>query len=140
MNRNVLWTLGAVMMVAVALAFAGKATEALSAFNRAIRLSPNCPANFLRYLGVCYHSMNENELAMSTLKKAVEIFPESTSTKIWLVSTLVEEGFDDESKQVAEEIMRIDPGFSASGFQLKFKDATLNEKLHRNLLKAGLPE
>jgi hypothetical protein len=85
--------------------------------------------------------MNENELAISTLKKAVAISPDSMANKIWLVSALVEEGFVDDAEQVAEEVMRTEPKFSAAdGIQTRFKDATLNERILRNLLTAGLSE
>jgi adenylate cyclase len=128
-------------VLGVTLTFAGKAEEALGPLTRAIRLCPNSPANFLRYLGVCYHLMNENELAISTLKKAVAISPDSMANKIWLVSALVEEGFVDDAEQVAEEVMRTEPKFSAAdGIQTRFKDATLNERILRNLLTAGLSE
>ena len=128
-------------MLAVVLTYAGDADEAVEMFKKAIRL---CPLNFawyLYYLGMCYYSICELDLAISTLRKAVVLEPDSAFGRVWLTSALIDAGLVEDARQVAREIMRVDRKFSVTNWRgAQFRDTTLNKKIFDNLLTAGLPE
>lgn len=84
--------------------------------------------------------MKEHDLAISTLKEAVQREPESAHFRLWLVSALMEAKHLDDAETVAREVMRIEPGFSTRIWEeLCFKDADLNDRISENLRRAGLP-
>jgi len=127
-------------MLAVVLTYAGDADEAVEMFKKAIRL---CPLNFawhLYYLGMCYYSICELDLAIRTLRKALVLEPDSTFGRVWLTSALIDAGLVEDARQVAREIMRVDRKFSVTNWRgAQFRDTTLNKKIFDNLLTAGLP-
>lgn len=128
-------------LLGVVLTYAGNANEAVDVFKKAIRLCPFNFAWYFAYLGMCYYSMNELDLAMSTLRKAVVLESDSTYGRVWLTSALVDVGLMEDAKRVARDITRIDRKFSVANWHgAQFKDVTLNKRILESLLKAGLPE
>ncbi len=127
--------------LAIVLTYAGNADEAVELFKKSIRLSPLDFAWLLSYLGMCYCSTGELDLAISTLRRAVALEPDSTFGRAWLTSALVTAGMNEEAEQVTRDIMRIDRRFSASRWRgAQFKAVTINEQVLENLRQAGLPE
>jgi adenylate cyclase len=123
-----------------ALTFAGRPDEAVEVYKRAIRLSPIYPAWYLVGLGVCYYSMNELDLAISTLREAIARDPDPSFAKIYLASALMDAGSVEDAKQLAREVMRFERNFSVETWHgVQFRDATIKEKMIDNLIKAGLP-
>jgi adenylate cyclase len=127
-------------MLAAVLTYAGDADEAVEMFKKAIRL---CPLNFawhLYYLGMCYYSICELDLAIRTLRKALVLEPDSAYGRVWLTSALIDAGLVEDARQVAREIMRVDRKFSVTNWRgAQFRDTTLNKRIFDNLLTAGLP-
>lgn len=120
----------------------GQYQKALERMKRAMRLSPIFPPFYSGMLGTCYHLMGDNELAVQHLKEAVKREPDGPAIKPWLTSALIETG-QDEAKTVAEDILRIEPDFSATKWAETFRffpDETAVERILANLLKAGLPK
>lgn len=106
-----------------------------------MRLTPNDPAPCLAYLGICYYAMDEMDLAISTLKKQRELVPDSDFGRDWLASALFKAGFLEEAEMIAEEILVLEPNYSATQrHRADFKDTALNDELIGNLRKIGLPE
>ena len=127
--------------LATVLTYAGKADEAVELFKKSIRLSPLDFAWLLSYLGMCYCSTGDFDLAISTLRRAVALEPDSTLGRAWLTSALISVGMNEKAEQVARDIMNIDRRFSASRWRgAQFKDVTLNQRVLENLRKAGLPD
>ena len=55
--------------------------------------------------------------------------------------TLVEVGRVDDARQLAAEVIRIDPAFTATDYQgAIFKDSAISKRIVANLLKAGIPK
>ena len=130
------------MILGLLQTLAGQTQEALSTFTRGMRLSPVCPSHYLANQGLRYHSMHQNEQAIEMLRKAVGISTESAAWRGWLVSALAEQGLLEEAKAAAQELLRIEPNYSASQARRAglFKDAKVNERIAQNLIKAGIPE
>ena len=93
-------------------------------------------------LGTCYHLMGDNDLAIQNFKEAIKREPDGPTYKPYLTSALIEAG-QDESRRAAEDVLRVEPEFSASRWTETFRffpDQTVVERLLANLLKAGLPK
>ena len=121
--------------------FDGRIQESVDKIKRAMRLSPIYPAWYLALLGAGCHLMEEHEFAIECLIDAVQREPDSALCKLWLAQALVECDRSHEAKLVARDIMRVVPGFSVTRWEeLRFKDPSMNGKVIKNLLRAGLPE
>ena len=110
---------------------------------KAMRLCPIYPAWYLVILADAYRLMGKQDLAVSTLKKAVEQEPDSALASVGLAFILADGELLDEAKAAAEKVLSIDPTFTltrgAPGICF-YEDPALNEKVLENLRKAGLPE
>lgn len=127
-------------MLAILLTCAGEPEKAVAKFERAIRLCPIYPAWYLVLLGSCYYTLGELDAAVGTLNRAIEMEPDSAFARVWLACTLIETGAEEKAKKVAAEVIRIDPGFTATDFQgAEFKDPKIGERVVANLLRAGIP-
>jgi adenylate cyclase len=120
-----------------------KPKEAMQPIKRAMRLCPIYPAWYLGVLADTYRLMGKQDLAVSTLKKAVEQEPDSALASVGLAFILADGELLDEAKAAAEKVLSIDPTFTLTrggpGICV-YKDPSLNEKWLENLRKAGLPE
>ena len=87
--------------------------------------------------------MGKRDLAVSTLRKAVEREPDSALASVSLANVLVDADRLDEATAAAEKVLSIDPTLTltriAPGICF-YKDPKLNEKKLENLRKAGIPE
>lgn len=59
------------------LVFASQIDEAIEMIQRAMQLSPITPMWYLVCLGMCYHTGNEQDLAIRSLREAIAMEPES---------------------------------------------------------------
>ena len=128
---------------AYALNALNKPKEAMQPIKRAMRLCPIYPTWYLAVLANAYRLMGEQDLAVNTLKKAVEQEPDSALASVWLANILADAELLDEAKAAAEKVLSIDPTFTltrgARGICF-YKNPSLNQKALENLRKAGLPE
>ena len=66
--------------------------------------------------------------------------PDSAFARVWLCCALVEAGLIEDAREVAKEVLRIDPTFIATNYQgAIFKDPEIGKKIIENLLQAGIP-
>jgi len=120
-----------------------KPKEAIRRIKRAMRLCPIYPAWYLLLLGDSYRLMGKQDLAIRTLKGAIEREPDSAQITVLLANVLAGAELLDEAKVAAEKVLDIDPTFTLTGGLAGicfYKDPALNEKVLENLRKAGLPE
>jgi len=130
---------GVVALLGNALVISGKVKDGLRKIYKALRLCPYPPHWFFGILGFALHLNNENEHAISVLKKAVEREPNSHLARVWLTSALFEVGEYNEANEIAETILAIEPDFSVESWSKEF-DAELVARVCANLTGAGLPE
>lgn len=124
-----------------ALAFAGKADEAIHTFRRAIQLCPIFPVWYLAGLGASYYSIKELNEAINVLRDAVSLESGSAFPKIFLTSALVDSGSMEEAGELVAEILEIERNFSVARWRgCWFQDAAFRDRIVDNLLKAGLPK
>ena len=128
---------------AYALNGSNKPKEAIQRMKRAMRLCPIYPAWYLLVLGDSYRLMGENDLALSALREAIKLEPDSALTSVFLAGFLAEVGLINEAKATVDKVLSIDPTFTSTRGMAGicfYKDPALNEKALVNLRKAGLPD
>ncbi|MGD2125520.1 MAG: tetratricopeptide repeat protein [Desulfobacteraceae bacterium] len=96
----------------VILRFSGRAKEAISMQEKAIRLNPLPPASYLYQLGLSYTFIGEFEKAIAICKKALRKNPDDLVGRITLAIAHSSLGRKEEARAEAAEVLRIHPKFS----------------------------
>lgn len=78
----------------------------------------------LRYKGAAYHSLERYEEAISAFERTRARGPESPIPLAWLALTYADMGRMEEARAAAQEVLKLNPSFSAKGGM----NATLNHK------------
>jgi adenylate cyclase len=94
------------------LRFSGRAKEAIPMHERAIRLNPIPPANYLYQLGLCYTFIGELEKAIALCNKALGQNPDDLVGRVTLAIAYSSLGREGEARAEAAELLRIHPKFS----------------------------
>ena len=114
----------------------GQIDEGLLLIKKAIRYSPFPPGWYLMALGVGFHLSGKNDQAIFALNLAVERQPGSHLPLLWLASALVELQRLDDARLMVDQVLEIEPEFSAVRWAGKFFSAT-HAHLKDNLFTAG---
>jgi adenylate cyclase len=124
----------------VFLAFAGKPEEAISLFQKAVRLNPFPPFGYYNSLSGAYRVAGQHEEAIAAAKQAVQRGPQNIFTHIALAAACSTIGRDLEAQAAAAEVMKINPKFSLEQYSktLYFKNKTDTDRTIEALRKAGL--
>jgi adenylate cyclase len=122
--------------------YVGRPKEALQQIQRAIRLAPYPPGMYLRFEGLAYHSLQRYDEAIAAFKRATARNPKSPLPLVWLAITHADMGQMDEARAAAQEVLNVDPSFSAKGYAnlLDYKDRTIPQHVLATLIQLGLPE
>jgi tetratricopeptide (TPR) repeat protein len=122
------------------LRFVSRVQEAITHYEKAMRLNPHPPQWYYINLGVGYTQMGRYEEAVAQIKKALASRPNSVSAYSALVVTYGIMGKEEEARTAAEELLRINPNFSAEKYikVLPYKDPEYPRKAGEALRKAGL--
>jgi adenylate cyclase len=120
----------------------GRAAEAISVLEKAIRFNPRgafFTAGYLTVLGGAYSLTGQYDEAIITLKKALGVFP-FLGAHLNLAFIYVALGREAEAQAEVAEILQMNPQFSLDGLQQRLinKDPAKNERLLAALRKAGL--
>ena len=122
------------------LLYAGMPEAALDLIRKAIRQTPMGIMWHITILGFCQHVLGDQGAAEETFLDAISRQPDSAFARIYLVSTLVEAGRPEDAAQVAREVIGIERNFSVGSWRgAQFRDGALGERIHANLIGAGLP-
>ena len=91
-------------------------------------------------LGQSYRMLGRYEEAVAQIEKSLALSPNSTSSYAHLIFTYAEMGREDKASAAAEELMRINPKFSAEKYvkALPYKDREYCRRWGEALRKAGL--
>jgi adenylate cyclase len=122
------------------LAFAGKPEEAISLFQKAIRLNPFPPATYYNSLSGAYRLAGRYEEAIAAAKQGVQRGPKSIFSHIALAAACSSAGRDLEAQAAAAEVLKINPNFSLEQFAktLPYRDRVQVDRYLDVLRKAGL--
>jgi adenylate cyclase len=126
--------------LAMALSYFGRPEEAIEFFKKAIRLNPFPPTFYFHNLGRTYRHLGRYEEAITEVKKALKRSPKNLFAHVELVAAYSLSGRDGESQSAGEEILKIQPNFTAEGFakKLPYKNKADTDRLIAALHKAGL--
>jgi adenylate cyclase len=127
-------------LLGMSLNYADRPKEAISLFEKAIRLNPNGPTPYFLNFGTSYRMMGQYQEAITQYKKALRIAPNNIIAHLALAATYNLSGSDEEARAEAEEVLKINPKFSLEHFAktLPFKNQTQADRFIEPLRKAGL--
>lgn len=120
----------------------GGEQEAVELFERAMRLSPKHPWWVPSAYGVALHLVGRKEDAVVSFRNAISLKPENPQPSAFLAAVYADLGQLDKAKEAADEVLRLNPKFTASRFMQihtlhnHARDARFKDLLQR----AGLPE
>ena len=125
--------------MSIALAWEGRTEHAMQMVERAIRLNPIEPYYFPR--GLIYYMMDRHDEAVELLVKSTKHDPDFIPTRLYLASSLILLGREDEGREQTVEISRINPDFtlaSKADMSLRFKDKEMAIRFSESLKLVGL--
>jgi len=96
------------------LRFSGRAKEAISMHERAIRLNPMPPAAYLYQLALCYSFSGAFEKAIAVCRKAISQNPDDLAVRLTSTIAYSLAGHQEEARAEAKEVLRISPKFTVA--------------------------
>ena len=131
-----------IWMLAVTYTRVGKVKEALSLLEKAIRLNPMPPNQYLHEIGTCLRLMGKYTEAIAVLKKILNRSPDYLDSRLNLIATYVMSGDEEAACIEAAEVLKQSPDFSIARFlkHFPYKDQKNLDDLSESFRIAGLPE
>ena len=129
-------------MLAVTYTRVGRVKEALSLLEKAIRLNPIPPNQYLHEIGTCFRLMGRYTEAIAVLKKILNRSPDYLNSRLNLIATYVMSGDEEAARIEAVEVLKQNSDFSIDRFlkHFPYKDQKILDGLSEALRKAGLPD
>jgi adenylate cyclase len=126
--------------LATSLTYAGRPSEAIPVFQKAIRLNPLSPVFYHNNLAEALRMTGRFEESVSAYKKAIQLAPDNYFFHSGLVVTYSMMGRDEEAHSEAAEVLRLNPKFSVDSWAKtsRFKDQSETDKIVTAWRKAGL--
>ncbi|MBV0911128.1 tetratricopeptide repeat protein [Anianabacter salinae] len=125
-------------------AFTGRAELARERMERAIALTPHDPLYFRyeHFLAVALYACRDPHEAVRHAKGSRQKNPKYTANLRLLAAALAEQGDTDEARQVAADLLALEPGFSVKAFEARspIVDQALLGAYGAALRLAGLPD
>ena len=120
--------------------YTGEPAKAIPYIERAMRLDPTVPAQYLHFLGTAYFVAGDYETAAKMFKDRITANPHTDLSRAFLASTLGHLGRAEEARRVWQELKEINPRYSLGDHidRLPFKDPADAEKIAEGVRKAGL--
>ena len=121
--------------------YTGEPAKAIPYIERAMRLDPTVPAQYLHFLGTAYFVARDYETAAKMFKDRIAVNPNTDLSRALLASTLGHLGRAEEARRLWQELEEINPRYSFKDHmaRLPFKDVADAERIVEGVRKAGLP-
>ena len=103
-----------------ALNYSSRYSEAISAFEKSIRLDPIPPYVTLTGLAFSLRLVGRYEEAAAIFKKVLQKLPDNLVCQLGLTATYSTMGLDADARAQAKEVLRIDPNFSVDSYSKRF--------------------
>jgi adenylate cyclase len=121
-----------------AYAYSGQYEQALMYLDTSLRLSPIYPNWYMIVSGQIVLHSGSIEKAIEDLQRGIDLEPESTLVRYYLINALITAGNLTKAKKVAQEIKALDPSFGIAGFIRSYShDETKRFQFQLNLEKVG---
>lgn len=120
--------------------YTGEPAKAIPYIERAMRLDPTVPAQYLHFLGTAYFVAKDYETAAKMFKDRIAVNPNTDLSRALLASTFGHLGRAEEARRLWQELEEINPRYSLEDHmdRLPFKDAADAERIVEGVRKAGL--
>ena len=120
--------------------YTGEPAKAVPYIERAMRLDPTLPGQYLHFLGTAYFVAGDYETAEKMFKDRIMANPHTDLSRAFLASTLGHLGRAEEARGVWQELKEINPRYSLADHidRLPFKDPAEADKIAEGVRKAGL--
>ena len=124
---------------AYALVICGQVEEASQIIRSAIDATPIPPMWYLTVDGICEFMMGSLDHAISRLREAVVLVPDSAFARLYLIAALTEAGLTEEAKKIAAEISQVQPDFSLARWPgVHFAAPGFGKRLAYSISEAGV--
>ena len=123
------------------LRWAGKSKEAIPVIQKALRLEPIPPDNYVQQLALVYLQTGDCKEAIATCDKGLKRQPDHLISRIIMAAVYGSCGREKEAQKEAAEVLRINPKFTVESFMrnIPYKNPSDRDRTTQGLRKAGLP-
>lgn len=123
------------------LRYAERAEEAAQLVERAMRLDPYHPPNYLEWLGDAYFLLGRQD-CMEPVERGIALDPDFVALHVIAAKCYASLGNEAKARAAGAEILRLNPGFTLSAFAsyVPFRDQHVLQWNVEMLRKAGVPE
>jgi adenylate cyclase len=120
--------------------YTGEPAKAVPYLERAMRLDPTLPSQYLHFLGTAYFVAGDYESAARMFTDRIKANPNTDLSRAFLASTLGHLGRAEEARRVWQELKVINPRYSLRDHidRLPFQDRSDAERIAEGVRKAGL--
>jgi adenylate cyclase len=122
------------------LKWAGKPKEAIPVIQKALRLEPIPPDNYVQQLALVYLQAGECKEALAACDKGLKRDPDHVVSRIIMAAVYGSCGREKEARKEANEVLRINPKFNVESYMriIPYKNASDRDRMVQGLRKAGL--
>jgi TolB-like protein/class 3 adenylate cyclase/Tfp pilus assembly protein PilF len=127
--------------MAQGLNYSGRPEEAIAHNEKAFRLNPaGAPTYYYSHASLSYFLTGRYEDTIKVCKEALKRWPNNVPEHARLAMAYMALGREEEARNAAQELLRIDPKFSAQRFaqNMTYKDSTVATQALELMNKAGL--
>jgi tetratricopeptide (TPR) repeat protein len=127
--------------MAQGLNLAGKPEEAIAHNDKAFRLNPTgAPTYYYSGASISYFLTDRYDDTINVCNEALKRWPQDIPERARLAMAYMALGREEEARKAAQELLRIDPKFSAQRFaqNMTYKDPTVATRALELMQKAGL--
>ncbi len=123
---------------------ANRYEEAVEVLEKAMRLDPRHPPQWLSWLGNVYFHLGETQKAIEVLREGVAREPDYIAFHVFLAASYVVAGDKEKAEAEGREVLRLNSRFTVSAMErwssVFTKDASYVRRVGAALREAGLPE
>lgn len=125
--------------LAYARVYQKRSQDAIALVRKAMRLNPRYPSQYPSILGRAYYHLGQYEQAAEALRHAVDLNPNRTPARLYLVLSYVALGRQEEASWEAGEVLANVPGFAVGTVDqiLPVSDPLELERMKDDLRRAG---
>jgi adenylate cyclase len=127
--------------MAQGLNYSGRPEEAIAHNDKAFRLNPmGAPTYYYGHASLSYFLTGRYEDTIKVCKEALKRWPNNVPEHAWIAMAYMALGREEEARNAAQELLRMDPKFSAQRFaqNMTYKDSTVATQALELMNKAGL--